>query len=101
MTTVDKSKQLRSISRLFKVLGDPTRLRIMQLLLDEKNVCVGEVADRLHISTPATSQHLRQLEMYGLLQPSRTGQRICYQPNHDNYNTEVIIKTIQLLEEGE
>lgn len=97
MATLDTPNQLRDISRLFKVLGDPTRLKIMQLLLEEENVCVGEIADRLRISAPATSQHLRLLEMHGLLLPTRTGQRICYQPNHDNQQTDILIKTIQNL----
>lgn len=99
--TKSNTRNARSIARLFRVLGDHTRLKIMQLLLKQQNICVGEVADALQISTPATSQHLKQLELHGLLQPVRMGQRICYQPNRDNYDTDVIIKTIQLLEEGE
>ena len=99
MATIEKSKT-QSIARLFRVLGDPTRLKIMRLLLDRENVCVGEVADQLDISTPATSQHLKMMELHGLLEPVRDGQRICYQPSRENADTAVLINTIESLEKG-
>ncbi len=99
MNTTMDSRKAQGISRLFRVLGDPTRLKIMQLLLKEKGVCVGEIAEKLNVSTPAASQHLKLLELHGLLQPVRTGQRICYEPNREIERTNVLIKTIQSLEE--
>ncbi len=100
MNSVQK-RDTQSIARLFRVLGDATRLKIMRLLLAKENVCVGEVAEELKISTPATSQHLKMMELHGLLEPVRDGQRICYQPSRDNFDVAVLINTIEALERGE
>jgi DNA-binding transcriptional ArsR family regulator len=50
----------------FAALADPTREQIVRLLLaGEKSV--GEIADRLPVSRPAVSKHLRLLENAGLV----------------------------------
>lgn len=101
MTKTIGQRDAQSIARIFRVLGDPTRLKIMRLLLAKENVCVGEVAAELNISTPATSQHLKMMELHNLLEPVRDGQRICYQPNRDNFDVTVLINAIESLERGE
>jgi len=95
------TKQTAHMAKLFRVIGDSTRLKIMQLLLSQEGLCVGEVAEKLDISTPATSQHLKLLELHGLLEPVRYGQRICYQPNKSNEDTLRLINTIQSFQQGE
>ena len=99
-TTPTNTQPTQAISRLFRVLGDATRLKIMQLLLSQKNLCVGEVAQQLSISTPATSQHLRLMELHGLLEPVRNGQHISYQPNFNHPATATLIQAIKKLEKG-
>lgn len=64
----------------FRVLGDWNRYRMMKTLLDAKELCVSDLSKIVGISMSATSQHLRILEMSGLVESERMGQTICYKP---------------------
>ena len=57
---------------IFKSLADPNRLRIVDLLLSH-DLCVGALANRLSISKPAVSQHLRILRKAGLVKGEKRG----------------------------
>ncbi|MFC7244185.1 ArsR/SmtB family transcription factor [Catellatospora aurea] len=62
------------------LLGDPTRRAIFELLARQP-CSVGELADRLPISRPAVSQHLRVLKDGGLVVSRADGTRRVYQLN--------------------
>jgi len=57
---------------LFKALSDQTRLRLVDLLLTH-DLCVGALANRLGISKPAVSQHLKILRKAGLVKGEKRG----------------------------
>lgn len=67
----------RSRAALHAALADPTRESIVRVLLDGER-SVGEIADRLPISRPAVSKHLRLLENAGLVQFRSEGTRNVY-----------------------
>lgn len=52
---------LEHVAERFRVLGDATRLSILRLLLDEGELNVGEIAERLGGSQANVSKHLRVL----------------------------------------
>lgn len=58
---------MHSIPDTFAALGDPTRLAIVEQLLDEGECAVGDIASRFPISMPAVSRHLKVLERAGLI----------------------------------
>lgn len=62
----------------FDVLAEPTRRRILDLLL-ERPRSVGELVDRLGLTQPGTSKHLRVLREAGLVQVRRDAQRRWYE----------------------
>lgn len=64
------------------LLGDPSRRAIFQLLAREP-CSVQELADRLPISRPAVSQHLKVLLDGGLVARSAEGTRRIYRLNPD------------------
>ena len=75
----------RSIERLpagdpFEALGDPNRRAIVELLAagGDDGRSVGELADRLPISRPAVSRHLRLLKRAGLVVEEPRGTRRIY-----------------------
>jgi predicted transcriptional regulator len=70
-------KDRQSINTM-SALGDMTRYRIFKLLLHNNGLCVSEIAELLHISTSAVSQHFRTFELVGLVDKNRFGQKICY-----------------------
>lgn len=59
-------------------LGDPTRRQIFELLAAGP-LSVGELAQRLPVSRPAVSQHLRALKEAGLVVDRAVGTRRIYQ----------------------
>ena len=59
-------------------LGDPTRRRVFELLQGGSR-SVGELAAELPVSRPAVSQHLRVLELAGLVTHRRHGTRHLYE----------------------
>ncbi len=63
-------------------LGDPTRRAIFELLTAAP-AAVGELADRLPVSRPAVSQHLKVLKEAGLVVDSAVGTRRLYRVNPD------------------
>src|SRR5215203_7469697 len=69
--------QLQSLNRLFKALGDPTRLRILGLLLSGE-VCVCHLHESLKITQPKASRHLAYLRRSGLVETRREGLWIYY-----------------------
>ena len=61
----------------FDVLAEPTRRRILDLLRDGER-SVGELVDRLTLSQPGVSKHLRVLRDAGLVQVRIEAQRRWY-----------------------
>lgn len=62
----------------FDVLAEPTRRRILDLLLERPRL-VGELTDRLGLSQPGTSKHLRVLRDAGLVRVRPDAQRRWYE----------------------
>jgi DNA-binding transcriptional ArsR family regulator len=61
----------------FNVLAEPTRRRILDLLLDRERP-VGELVKRLKLSQPGVSKHLRVLREAGLVSVRNDAQRRIY-----------------------
>jgi DNA-binding transcriptional ArsR family regulator len=62
----------------FQVLAEPTRRRILDLLLERPRP-VGELVEQLGLSQPGTSKHLRVLREAGLVQVRQDAQRRWYE----------------------
>ena len=59
------------LAKYFRVLGDPTRLRILALLRSEGELSVGELVGRLGLSQPLVSNHLACLRWCGFIAARR------------------------------
>jgi DNA-binding transcriptional ArsR family regulator len=62
----------------FDVLAEPTRRRILDLLLDRER-SVGDLVKRLKLSQPGVSKHLRVLRDAGLVSARTEAQRRIYE----------------------
>jgi ArsR family transcriptional regulator, arsenate/arsenite/antimonite-responsive transcriptional repressor len=71
------------LASVFKALADPTRLRIMNLLL-RSPFCVCEMEKILKLSQPLLSRHLAYLRNCGLVESQRDGMRVNYNLNEKN-----------------
>lgn len=64
---------------LFKALGDPHRLTILERLAQaDEDVCVCEFTDCLPLNQPTVSHHLRILREAGLVSSERRGTWVYY-----------------------
>lgn len=62
----------------FKLLSDPGRLQIVYELLEEGELCVGDIARIVESSESGTSHQLRQLRMAGIVKARRRGREVRY-----------------------
>jgi ArsR family transcriptional regulator, lead/cadmium/zinc/bismuth-responsive transcriptional repressor len=65
------------LAELFKALGDPTRLKIISLLL-EHEVCVHTLEQALGMTQSAISHQLRQLRQLNLVRHRKQGRHVYY-----------------------
>lgn len=61
----------------FRMLADPTRLRLMWLLCAAERD-VTDLTDAIGVARPAVSQHLAKLRLAGLVSTRRDGRRAIY-----------------------
>jgi len=92
---LDASEDDVVLTEVFKLLGDKSRYRIVKILTEEGELCVSDLAAVLDASMSAVSQHLRVLEMSGLVVGERMGQMMCYKPLLDHPKVKAIIKLMK------
>jgi DNA-binding transcriptional ArsR family regulator len=64
------------VAKYFRGLGDPSRLRILELLRDEGELSVGELVERLGLTQPKVSNHLACLRWCGFIEARRQGRMV-------------------------
>lgn len=70
-------ESLTRLADLFKMFSDPTRVRILNILL-EGDKCVSDVAAEMNMSAAAVSHHLRMLRQGNLVTDTRQGKEVFY-----------------------
>ena len=68
---------MKSVSRAFRALADPTRRQILQEL-KKGELSAGQIAACFSISGPSISRHLSILKSADLISERREGNRIIY-----------------------
>lgn len=63
-----------------KALAHPTRLRILERLKDEEELCVCHIIDDLELDQSNISQHLRVLKKAGIVTSNKVGLKVFYKP---------------------
>lgn len=91
---------MERLVKVFKALGDESRLQLLYLLL-QRSYCVKALATQVQISPSAVSQHLRILKEAGLVTGNRRGYWVHYSINTDELMqfTQEVGKFFQLKED--
>lgn len=84
--TMPDETELDSLAELFKVFGDPTRIRILFVLF-ETEVCVCDLARALNMTQSAVSHQLRILKQSRLVKNRREGKSMFYSLADDHVRT--------------
>lgn len=77
MVGCEEEKYIQPMGDIFKVLSDPTRIRILALLAREE-MCVGCIAASLNMTHSAISHQLRLLRSSGLVKFTKEGKEVIY-----------------------
>ena len=72
-----KDEAIYGLAELFKIFGDPTRIRILYAMLDAER-CVNDIAGLLEMSQSSVSHQLRILKTSKLVKSRRDGKSIFY-----------------------
>lgn len=83
---IDDESTFQQAVKVFKALGEPTRLKIALLLKKESDQCCSMLGTKLPIPNSTMSHHLKQLTDAGLLNLRKEGTFIYYSLNMDTVN---------------
>lgn len=81
---------------LFRLLGDPTRFRILHALSRHDELCVHEIAEAVDAGETKVSQALRLLRTAGVVRNRRDGRHIHYRLDDDHVRTLVDVSLVHL-----
>ena len=88
----------RRLATVFRVLGDAKRCQIYRIFIKNKSqpfqLCVSDVSEIMKISIPSASQHLKILEITGLLHKRRVGQKMTFGLNTSDPTVNALIKAV-------
>ncbi|WP_336773219.1 ArsR/SmtB family transcription factor [Paenibacillus sp. MMO-58] len=81
---VEENEEVKQAVKVYKALGEPTRIKIAMLLTEEKNLCCSDIGSKLESVAGSTlSHHLKQLTECGLLTLRKDGTYIYYSVNKE------------------
>ena len=74
------------IAMLFKVLGHPARIAILQYIISQKDCICNDLVGELGLAQATISQHLKELKNIGIIHGSIEGKSVCYCINEKVWN---------------
>ena len=86
MQTIPDKETVQAIADLFKAFGDTTRVQILAQL-QQREMCVGDIAEAVELSQSAVSHQLRLLKQIHLIKFRREGKNILYSLADDHVRT--------------
>jgi ArsR family transcriptional regulator len=95
---LSRMRACSSLDRLFRALGDPTRLRLLHLMSGGE-ICVCFFVEILRTSQPKISRHLAYLRRAGLVAARRDGKWMHYRlvEPADRAVAAILLETLQHL----
>jgi DNA-binding transcriptional ArsR family regulator len=72
------TEEQNKLAAIFKALGHPARIAILQHIIRAQACICGELVDELGLAQATISQHLKELKQVGLIQGTIEGTSVCY-----------------------
>lgn len=91
-------KDAQDLAVIFKALGEPNRVRLLSLVVtsDTEETCLCDLTERVGLSQPTVSHHMKILVNAGLVSREQRGRWAYYRPT-----TEGLIRAAQVLSRAE
>ena len=81
------SSKANELATIFKCLGHPARVAILQFIIDQK-ACIGnDLVEAFDLAQPTISQHLKELKSAGLIKGTIEGKSVCYCINEQKWRS--------------
>jgi DNA-binding transcriptional ArsR family regulator len=71
-------KELKEQALVFKALGHPARLRILQYLSESSTCITGDISDEIPLGRTTVNQHIKELKEVGLIKGETEGVKTKY-----------------------
>jgi DNA-binding transcriptional ArsR family regulator len=65
-------------AELYKALGHPARVAIIEFIINQDSCVCGDIVDELPLSQSTISQHLAALKNVGIIKGDIEGVKTCY-----------------------
>lgn len=86
MAKIEITPDQERLARFAKAMGHPTRIAILNFLLQRNECFFGEIHEVLPIAKATVSQHLSELKEAGLIQGTIEPPKVRYCINPENWN---------------
>lgn len=86
LETMPTDIQIEALSAFFKMLGDPTRIKMM-CIMAQGEMCVQDIASALCMTKSAISHQLSGLKDSGIVKSRREGKNVFYSLDDEHVNT--------------
>jgi len=87
--------QTLALASIFKALGHPARIAILEFLSEQSTCICGDIVAQLPLSQASISRHLVELKAAGLIKGTISGTSVCYCINETQFPfLETFIKQI-------
>lgn len=97
MSTLLIDEEYEAMSIIFKMLSDPTRLKILSALFVSE-MCVCDLQEVLEVSQSAISHQLSNLKQTRLVKSRKSGKNVFYSLN-DNHIAQIFKQTLEHVRE--
>jgi DNA-binding transcriptional ArsR family regulator len=87
----DVPSESELVAKYFRGLGDPTRLRVLELLADAGELSAGELVQRLGLAQATVSTHLGCLRWCGFVTTQREQRSVLYRIADERVGTMVAL----------
>ena len=90
-------EEINSISNLFSILSNPSRIKILWLLKKKKNLSVHAIQEKLKISQSNVSQHLSLLKTHKIIKEERIGKEVYYSIVAPKKLSKILVSALHLI----
>lgn len=98
INNMPKDNSLNNLAKLFKLIGDNTRCKIL-FILDRKRLCVCDIASVLNMTKSAVSHQLAVLRESNVVKCEKIGKEVYYTLN-DEHITMLFVVGFEHIKEG-
>lgn len=93
-----ESKDIENLAEFFKVMADPTRIRLL-MALESNEFCASDLANLTQMSRSAVSHQLKTLKTAKLIKSRKEGKTVYYSLDDEHIHSVLKVSLTHVLED--